>query len=51
MAVVIFLQAIHKPLTDFPTDPTHGQTQGGRHCRCRACHRAAYHQKKTTVAN
>lgn len=30
---------IWKPLDDFPTDPTHGESQGGRHCRCRKCHR------------
>ncbi len=29
-----------KPLDDFPTDPTHGKSQGGRHCRCKSCHRA-----------
>lgn len=28
-----------KPLDDFPTDPTHGASQGGRHCRCKECHR------------
>ena len=26
-----------KPLTEFPTDPTHPPSQGGRHCRCKAC--------------
>jgi hypothetical protein len=29
-----------KPLGEFPPDRTHGASQGGRHCRCRACHRA-----------
>jgi hypothetical protein len=24
-----------KPLDDFPTDPAHGKSQGGRHCRCK----------------
>lgn len=28
-----------KPLDEFPTDPTHGDSQGGRHCRCKECHR------------
>jgi hypothetical protein len=27
-----------KPLTDFPSDPTKGESQGARHCRCRECH-------------
>jgi hypothetical protein len=30
-----------KPLGEFSTDPTHPPTQGGRHCRCRECHRKA----------
>ena len=29
-----------KVLNEFPTDPTHGPLQGGRHCRCKECHRA-----------
>lgn len=29
---------IWKPLSEFYTDPTKGSSQGGRHCRCRACH-------------
>lgn len=29
---------VWKPLDDFPRDRTHGPTQGGRHCRCKACH-------------
>ena len=28
-----------KALEEFPTDPTHGPSQGGRHCRCKECHR------------
>jgi hypothetical protein len=35
-----------KPLEDFPTDPTHGPSQGGRHCRCKACHRAKAREKR-----
>ena len=39
-----------KPLIDFPTDPTHGLSQGSRHCRCKECHRlkakARYGRKK-----
>jgi hypothetical protein len=35
-----------KPLNDFPTDPSHGPSQGGRHCRCRACHRKMYRLRK-----
>jgi len=27
-----------KPLHEFPSDPTHGDLQGGRHCRCYLCH-------------
>ena len=30
-----------KPLDDFPTDPTHPPSQGGKHCRCKECHRSA----------
>jgi hypothetical protein len=30
-----------KPLDDFPTDPTHQPSQGGRHCRCKECHKNA----------
>ena len=26
-----------KPLGEFPTDPTHRPSQGGRHCRCKEC--------------
>lgn len=29
-----------KALDDFPRDRTHGASQGGRHCRCKACHKA-----------
>jgi hypothetical protein len=35
-----------KPLSDFPPDPTHGPTQGGRHCRYRECHRLAGRQRR-----
>ena len=28
-----------KPLINFPPDSSHGSSQGGRHCRCHACHR------------
>jgi hypothetical protein len=28
-----------KPLEEFPTDPSHGPSQGHRHCRCKECHR------------
>ena len=37
-----------KPLSDFPTDPTHGPTQGGRHCRCKECHREAYKRRRAS---
>ena len=30
-----------KALEQFPSDSTHGPSQGGRHCRCRECHRLA----------
>ena len=30
-----------KSLDDFPTDPRHPPSQGGRHCRCKECHRIA----------
>jgi hypothetical protein len=30
-----------KPLDDFPADPTHPPSQGGKHCRCKECHRNA----------
>ncbi len=29
-----------KPLTDYYKDASHGPTQGGRHCRCKACYKA-----------
>ncbi len=38
-----------KALADFPTDPTHPPTQGGRHCRCKECHRKTA-AKKTAAA-
>ena len=29
-----------KPLTEFPNDRTHSiEYQGGKHCRCKSCHR------------
>ncbi len=28
------------PLSEFPQDRTHGESQGGRHCRCKSCHGA-----------
>lgn len=37
---------IWKPLEEFPTDPTHGPSQGGRHCRCKECHRSKEKLKK-----
>src|ERR1051326_9063933 len=35
-----------KALHEYPTDRTHGPTQGGRHCRCRACHRDVSAEKR-----
>ena len=35
-----------KPLAEFPSDRTHRPSQGFKHCRCTACHRAAYHTRK-----
>jgi hypothetical protein len=35
-----------KPLIDFSTDPTKGPSQGGRHCRCRACHREKQRERR-----
>ena len=35
-----------KPLTEFPPDPSKGSSQGGRHCRCRACHREAARKRR-----
>lgn len=34
-----------KPLEDFSRDRTHGSLQGGRHCRCKKCHRDVYRKK------
>jgi hypothetical protein len=39
-----------KPLADFPTDRTHGASQGHRHCRCRQCHRDAARTRRLTRA-
>jgi hypothetical protein len=30
-----------KPLDDFPADATHPPSQGGKHCRCKECHKSA----------
>src|SRR5260370_41189925 len=38
-----------KPLDAFPTDPTHPPTQGGRHCRCRECHRKMSAKKRAAA--
>ena len=35
-----------KQLDDFPTDRTHCSTQGGRHCRCKECHRTKARLKR-----
>ncbi len=35
-----------KPLSEFPTDPTHGPLQGGRHCRCKECHRIKSRERR-----
>lgn len=35
-----------KPLDDFPKDPSHGPSQGGRHCRCKECHRLKAKEKR-----
>ena len=40
-----------KPLNDFPTDSTHGPSQGGRHCRCRECHRLKARKKTTVISS
>ena len=34
------------PLDLFPTDPTHPPSQGGRHCRCKECHRKRAAKKR-----
>lgn len=28
---------VWKPLDDFPRDKSKGDTQGGRHCKCKEC--------------
>jgi hypothetical protein len=35
-----------KRIEDFPRDRTHGPKQGFGHCRCKACHKAAYQARK-----
>src|SRR6266849_3384491 len=35
-----------KTLDAFPTDPTHPPSQGGRHCRCKECHRKIAEKKR-----
>lgn len=37
---------IWKPFSEFPSDRTHGASQGYRHCRCRACHSEVRRAKK-----
>ena len=27
-----------KPLTEYHKDPSHGESQGRRHCRCKKCY-------------
>ena len=31
-----------KPLEEFPRDSSKGESQGGRHCRCKECHKRDY---------
>jgi len=38
-----------KPLEQFPTDPTHPPSQGGRHCRCKECHRRKAAAKRSAA--
>lgn len=38
-----------KPLDDFPTDPIHRASQGGRHCRCKECHKNAASQHRAVT--
>jgi len=37
---------VWKPLIEFPLDSSHGPSQGGRHCRCKECHRRKAHEKR-----
>ena len=39
-----------KLLAEFPLDPTHGTSQGGRHCTCKKCHRSKYREKRIIEA-
>ena len=38
-----------KSLDAFPIDPAKGVTQGGRHCRCRACHRLVAKNRRVNI--
>lgn len=38
-----------KPLTEYYTDPTHGLSQGGRHCVCRACHSRKGKERRAVI--
>ncbi|MBZ5678572.1 MAG: hypothetical protein LAO24_00555 [Acidobacteriia bacterium] len=38
-----------KPLDAFSTDPTHPASQGGRHCRCKECHRKIATKKRAAA--
>jgi hypothetical protein len=38
-----------KPLADFPTDPSHPSSQGGRHCRCKECHRNTASKRRAVM--
>ena len=40
-----------KPLTDYYPDQSKRESQGFRHCRCKACHSAAYYAKKRQTSN
>ncbi len=35
-----------KPLVEFPSDITKGESQGFTHCRCKACHAEEGKQKR-----
>jgi hypothetical protein len=37
---------VWKPLDAFPPDSSHPPSQGGRHCRCRECHRKIAAKKR-----
>src|SRR5581483_1959284 len=40
-----------KLLDAFPTDPTHPLSQGGRHCRCKNCHRKRAAERRSVARN